>query len=192
MASPVGEFGIAYRRLDHAQPLFDGNPGATVYPVFHVIRAVAGADGTRYVPAESSDSARVRALACRAAKTTRLMLANLRETPVEVTLPASAAGARIWTLDETTFDAAIRDPKFSERTTVLREDASRCCRLRLQGSKCETEPAPPGDRRVKLRPQCTAAYMIRSSVASAGVSSSTTRPWRQTRMRSLRFMISGR
>ena len=41
-------------------------------------------------------------------------------------------------------------------------------------------------------PQCTAAYMIFSSVASAGENSSTMRPWRQTRMRSERFRISGR
>ncbi len=41
-------------------------------------------------------------------------------------------------------------------------------------------------------PQCTAAYMISSSVASPGVNSSTMRPCRQTRMRSERFITSGK
>ena len=40
--------------------------------------------------------------------------------------------------------------------------------------------------------QCTAAYMIFSSVASWGMNSSTTRPRRDTRMRSERFITSGR
>src|SRR5690606_11476428 len=42
------------------------------------------------------------------------------------------------------------------------------------------------------RGQCTVAYMIFSSVASAGENSSTMRPCRDTRIRSERFMISGR
>ena len=40
--------------------------------------------------------------------------------------------------------------------------------------------------------QCTAAYMIFCSVASAGVNSSTMRPRRATRIRSDRFNISGK
>ena len=40
--------------------------------------------------------------------------------------------------------------------------------------------------------QCTAAYMMRLSVASATSISSTMRPWRATRMRSESAMISGR
>ena len=53
----------------------------------------------------------------------------------------------------------------------------------------KTRPHPCGFAAV---PQCTAAYMIFSSVASCGENSSTMRPWRETRMRSDRLRISGR
>ena len=120
MASPVGEFGIVYKKLDHAQPLFDGDPRAKVYPVFHVIRAIASAAGESRVPVAASDAGRVAAVAWRDAKATHLCLANLRETPAEVTLPSEAkTGSRVWTLDETTFGDAIHDVDFLRRTAAF-------------------------------------------------------------------------
>jgi hypothetical protein len=120
MASPVGEFGIAYLKLAHAQPLFDDDRNARVYPVFHVIRGLAAAAGARRIPARSSDASRVRAVAWRTGEKTVLFLANLRENPVQVTLPIAAKpGSAIWMLDATTFDEAIRDVGFGGRTTAL-------------------------------------------------------------------------
>jgi hypothetical protein len=120
MASPVGEFGIAYLKLAHAQPLFDDDRNARVYPVFHVIRGLAAAAGARRIPARSSDASRVRAVAWRTGEKTVLFLANLRENPVQVTLPiAPKPGSAIWMLDATTFDEAIRDVGFGGRTTAL-------------------------------------------------------------------------
>ena len=115
MASPAGEFGIAYARLPHAQPGLDDTPGAKIYPVFHVIRGLAAAAGARRIEADSSDPGRLRALAWRTDGGTQLWLANLRETPLEVGLEGAPAGAAtIWMLDEDSFEAAIRDPAFSE------------------------------------------------------------------------------
>jgi 2-polyprenyl-6-methoxyphenol hydroxylase-like FAD-dependent oxidoreductase len=48
------------------------------------------------------------------------------------------------------------------------------------------------DLNPNLTPQCTAAYMIFSSVASSAENSSTTLPCLDTRMRSESAMISGR
>ena len=115
MASPVGEFGIAYAKLPYPQPWFDTAKGAKVYPVYHVIRGLAAAAGARRVAAESSDAARVRALAWRKGRTTRVWLANLGGDPVAVKLHGLAKGkATLMMLDEASFDAAARDPAFGD------------------------------------------------------------------------------
>ena len=123
MASPAGEFGIAYARLPHAQPGLDETAGAKVYPVFHVIRGLAAAAGARRIEAESSDPGRLRALAWRDDGRTQLWLANLREEPLEVGLEGVPAGAAsLWMLDEDSFEAAIRDPAFGERSEPFAGD----------------------------------------------------------------------
>jgi hypothetical protein len=128
MASPAGEFGIAYTRLPHAQPGLDEVAGAKVYPVFHVIRGLAAAAGARRIEADSSAPGRLRALARRDDGRTQLWLANLREEPLEVELDGMPAGtARLWTLDEESFEAAITDPAFGERSAPFEAD-----RLRLR------------------------------------------------------------
>jgi hypothetical protein len=116
MASPAGEFGIAYARLPHAQPGLDDTTGALVYPVFHVIRGLAGAAGARRIEAESSDPGRLRCLAWQDGGRTQLWLANLREQPLEVRLDGVPVGpAGLWMLDEHGFEAAIEDAGFGER-----------------------------------------------------------------------------
>jgi hypothetical protein len=128
MASPAGEFGIAYARLPHAQPGLDDIGGTKVYPVFHVIRGLAAAAGVRRIEADSSDPGRLRALAWRDGGRTQLWLGNLREEPLEVELDGVPAGtARLWTLDEDSFEAAITDPAFGERAEPFAGD-----RLTLQ------------------------------------------------------------
>ena len=63
--------------------------------------------------ATSSDTGRVRTVAWQKGRTTHVWLANLREIPVEVNLRSLPKGkATLWMLDETSFDAAIRDPDF--------------------------------------------------------------------------------
>jgi D-apionolactonase len=117
MASPAGEFGIAYARLPHAQSGLDDTVGAKVYPVFHVIRGLAAAAGARRIEADSSDPGRLRALAWRDNGRTQLWLANLHEAPLEVELGGAPAGtARLWLLDEDSFEAAIEDPAVGARS----------------------------------------------------------------------------
>jgi hypothetical protein len=117
VASPVGEFGIAYRKLAHAQPWFDTASGAAVYPLYHVIRGLAEAAGSKHIEAGSSDTGRVRTLAWRKGKTTHVWLANLRAEPVAVKLRGLPKGkAGLMMLDEASFDEAARDPAYGEST----------------------------------------------------------------------------
>jgi hypothetical protein len=116
VASPAGEFGIAYARLDHAQPWFDAAGDATVYPLFHVIRGIARAAGARRVMAEASDAGRLRALAWRAGGATELWLANTSEASLDIRLRDLPRGTgRIALLDAESFEAAARDPRFMDR-----------------------------------------------------------------------------
>jgi hypothetical protein len=107
LAGPVGQFGIIYRRTTWPQPIYDDGDGAVVYPLFHVVRAlsqiaaaprlsVGGAPrGVVGVAGETRLGNRV------------LLLANVSDESQNVILPQSA---RVWRLDEETFEAAIRDP----------------------------------------------------------------------------------
>ncbi|SDB35454.1 hypothetical protein [Bauldia litoralis] len=115
MASPVGEFGIAYAKQKHAQPWFDTTRGAKVYPVYHVIRGIAGAAGARHVGAVSADTDRVRVLAWKKGKTTHVWLASLRDETVDVKLRGLPKGkATLMMLDAESFEAAARDPSFGD------------------------------------------------------------------------------
>ncbi|MGH6896196.1 MAG: hypothetical protein ACREJ5_06580 [Geminicoccaceae bacterium] len=123
MASPAGEFGIAYAKLAHAQPWFDATPGVKVYPVFHVVRGLARAAGAPRVEATSSDPGRLRCLAWREGGTTHLWLANLRAEPIEVRLGGVPRGnARLWLLDETSFEEAAKEPRAGDRAVPFEGD----------------------------------------------------------------------
>ncbi len=112
-AALVGGAGIVHARLPSEQPWFDGLTDRAVYPVFHVVSAMAKAAGRACVEAVASDRSRIAAVAFREADGgTSLWLANLRDTPQRVVLPEAAGGAAVASLDETTFEAAAMDPAF--------------------------------------------------------------------------------
>lgn len=116
MASPVGEFGIAYRKLEHEQPWYDDFGKAKVYPVFHVIKGLAAAASAKHVEAASSDTERLRTVAWRKGRTTHLWLANLRDVPVEVKLRGLPKGeATLMLLDEASFEDSVREPAFGDK-----------------------------------------------------------------------------
>ncbi|MCB1487841.1 MAG: hypothetical protein KDJ88_10335, partial [Bauldia sp.] len=116
MASPVGEFGIVYRKQKYPQPWYDTARGAKVYPVYHVIRGIAAAAGAKRIDAQSSDTDRVRTLAWKKGRTTHVWLANLRDETVEVKLRGLGKGkASLMMLDEESFEQAARDPDFTDK-----------------------------------------------------------------------------
>jgi len=116
LASPVGEFGVAYAKLAHPQPGFDDAPGAKVYPVFHVIRGLSASAGQPHVDARSGDTERLRCVAWRSGKALHLWLANLHDQPLQVELDGFPRTGTLGMLDEQSFDAAVKDSAFGDKS----------------------------------------------------------------------------
>jgi hypothetical protein len=109
--APTGPLGIIYRKAQHKQPWYDQLSGPAVFPAFHVISGLTRGAGQKLVDAQSSDTAKVQALAYRGKKGTTLWLANLTADSQTVSLN-SANGAIFGTmLDEDSFASATTDPQ---------------------------------------------------------------------------------
>jgi hypothetical protein len=105
LASPVGPFGLIYRRAAWPQPRYDELPNAAVYPLFHVIR------GLLQIAATSRCSIRglpqgVVGIAARSGDIYRLILANLGAASRRLELPCRGTAQR---LDQDSFESAIVD-----------------------------------------------------------------------------------
>jgi hypothetical protein len=124
LAAPTGPLGIIYRRTDYAQPWYDSLPGPAVYPVYHVIRGLARGVGSQLVAADSSDPARVVALAYRSQRRTVIWLANLTADPQKVSLRGAHGPMTGITLDEDSFVGATTDPEaFSAHSRPIEDPA---------------------------------------------------------------------
>lgn len=115
VASPAGEFGIAYRKLPHAQPWFDEAASARVYPLYHVITGIAAGAGKPRIEVLSSDTDRVRALAWKDGGVTHLWLANTTDGSVDVSIGGIQGSATLAVLDERSFEKAAGDPGFMSK-----------------------------------------------------------------------------
>jgi hypothetical protein len=112
-AALAGEFGIVHRRLSYDQPWFDGLDRAAIYPVYHVVGAMAHAAGCPVIDAIPSDRTRIAALAYREPHGgTSVWLANLRDRPQQVLLPRIDGRLHVGLIDETTFEAAATNANF--------------------------------------------------------------------------------
>ena len=111
LGAPTGPLGIIYRKTDYAQPWYDSLSGAAVYPLYHVVSGLAHGIGSKLVAADSSDSAKVQALAYRAKKGTTVWLANLTAEDQSVSLTGTAGAVFGTSLDENTFITATTDPQ---------------------------------------------------------------------------------
>ena len=100
-------------RSDHPLRIagFHSWPGM-VFPIYHVLADAAGLTGGDVLACETSDALAVEALAVRFDGRLVVLLANLQDTPVEVTLSLPMQGpVHIRTLDETTFELAAAEPE---------------------------------------------------------------------------------
>ena len=110
LATPVGPFGIVYRRAAWPQPIYDGWGGAAVYPLFHVVRALSQMAALPRLSIRGTPNGVV-AIAAETDLGIRLLLANVSGESCDVLLPQKAIVRR---LDEGTFDDAITDPGWLE------------------------------------------------------------------------------
>ncbi len=80
------------------------------YPLYHVVRGLAGAAGQRARDVEVSDRARVQALAYETADGLELWLANLWPEAKEVVLDGVSGAMAVRVLDLAAFERATGDP----------------------------------------------------------------------------------
>ena len=110
LSAPVGAFGVVHVRTDFPQPWFDER-GAAVYPVYHVLRGMAGAAGLRQLTTEVSNGSALQAIAYRNEGGTVLWLANITGEPLRVGMAGlSAAHGRVTRLDLTSFESDVAGP----------------------------------------------------------------------------------
>lgn len=109
--APSGPLGMVYRRTEHPQPWFDALEEPAVFPLYHVVAALAAARGAALRAVESADPARILGLACTHGGGTRLWLANLTPAAQTAAISGIASGAAAITrLDADSFVAATTDP----------------------------------------------------------------------------------
>jgi hypothetical protein len=105
LAAPIGPFGVIYRKAAWPQPLFDEDPEAKVFPLFHVWRAARALGG---LPRRAVGPlpAPLVAMAARTHTGTSLIVANPGGAARQLTLPARG---RVRLLDTSRFAEAVRD-----------------------------------------------------------------------------------
>jgi D-apionolactonase len=89
LAAPAGPFGLVYRPMPVAQPGYDERAldgGSLVYPIYHVMRALADSRHARRVKVTNSAPLRVAALAYAGERGTTVWLANLSAEPETVAI----------------------------------------------------------------------------------------------------------
>ena len=111
VGAPTGPLGIIYRKAEHKQPWYELLSGPAVFPAYHVIGGLTRASGQKLVDVESSDSAKVQALACKGKGGTTLWLANLTAENQPVKLSGAKGAIFGATLDEDSFVMATTDPQ---------------------------------------------------------------------------------
>jgi D-apionolactonase len=104
LAAPFGPFGVLARRGAIARPWHDDHPEAVAYPIFHVLRALAGS-GERLAIDGLSDG--LVGVAAVAAGERRLVIANLSRKTKPIVLAESGRSA---TLDAASYAAAATEP----------------------------------------------------------------------------------
>jgi hypothetical protein len=114
-AAPVGELGLVTARTGTAQPYFDEEAGAKVYPVYHVVRGAMHGAGARSLAVATSHASRVPAFGYARDGRRYVWLANVTAERQEVRLPHGLPpGAKLCVLDAESFVKLTADPDYPE------------------------------------------------------------------------------
>jgi hypothetical protein len=106
LGGTVGEFGIAYAKLDYPQPWFDENGG--LYPVYHVIKGLAALRGRPLVEVAISKPREIQAIAVERDGALEVWLANLTDQTETVALTPKLVD-RLSLLSASEFERATQD-----------------------------------------------------------------------------------
>jgi hypothetical protein len=109
LAATSGPSGIVYTKQPHSQPWFDDG-SAKVYPHYHVIAGATALAGREVLAAENSDARVIQVLAFGGKAGVELRITNLTGADQTVRLTGVPQNGQGMILDETTFEAACRDP----------------------------------------------------------------------------------
>ncbi len=109
LAAVAGPSGIVYSKQDHAQPWFD-EADARAMPHFAVIAGHAALQGATVRETTISNARDVQALAVSTDGETELWLSNLTGEEQTVAVEGLSGNGKAQVLDETSFEAACRDP----------------------------------------------------------------------------------
>jgi hypothetical protein len=110
LAATHGPSSIVFAKQPHAQPWFDDSR-AKVYPHYHVIAGHAALTGDA-LATTSSNARAVQTLAIGGKGGTALWLSNLTAARQDVRISGMAGTGQSLVLDEDTFEAACRDPRW--------------------------------------------------------------------------------
>jgi len=120
LAATSGPSGIIYTKQPHPQPWFDDG-SAKVYPNYHIIAGATALAGRDMLAAGSSDARAIQVLAAGGKEGIELRITNLTGAEQTVRLTGAPGNGEALILDETTFEAACRDPDWhrnAARVTV--------------------------------------------------------------------------
>lgn len=118
LAAVAGPSGMVYVDQPHAQPGFDDNGAAILYPHFHVIAGLAALRG-EVLAVDSSDARAVQAVAVSHDDGTALWLCNLTGTRQSVDVSGLEGAGQALVLDEGSFAAACADPDWRDSAARL-------------------------------------------------------------------------
>ena len=116
LGAAVGEFGLAYGKMNHPQPWYDDakaagsktDDGGWVFPLCHIVAAMSGATGAHMVDVKSSSADKILGLSYQTPTGQMLWLANLTPEPQKVSISGLPAGeVHIGRLDEDNFVTAV-------------------------------------------------------------------------------------
>jgi D-apionolactonase len=124
LGGTVGEFGIAFAKMDYPQPWFDENRG--VYPVYQVIKGLAALRGRPLIDVAFSKPSEIQAIAVERDRGMEVWLANLTDQTETVEMTPKLVG-RLSLQSASEFERATQDLSsmdslerpFSEEIVVL-------------------------------------------------------------------------
>jgi D-apionolactonase len=106
LGGTVGEFGIAYAKMDYRQPWFDENGG--FYPVYQAIKGLAALRGLPLIELDISKPREIQAIAVARDRDIEVWLANLTEQTQTVELTPKLTGS-LSVLSASEFERATLD-----------------------------------------------------------------------------------